>query len=140
MDSYKVNILMKILESMKQNKHYLCRLKGDNTKYINIDEEAIKLLIKYYSNKAEDLSMKNKIKTLMEDLLQRNCICNYTLVQNCKETYLKNINALDAYMMAYDMSKDGDIKCYMTPNGKRAYGAIFTVINNVVTLSGVVVV
>ena len=75
----------------------------------------------------------------MEDMLQRNCVCNYTLVQNGKEMYLENINALDAYMMAYDMSKDGDVKCYMTPDGMRAYRPVFTVINNVVTLSGVVV-
>lgn len=75
----------------------------------------------------------------MEDMLQRNCVCNYTFVQNGKEMYLENINALDAYMMAYDMSKDGDIKCYMTPNGKRAYMPVFTVINNVVTLNGQIV-
>lgn len=49
MDGYKVNILMEILESMKQNEYYLCRLKGDSTKAINLDEEAIKLLIKHYS-------------------------------------------------------------------------------------------
>ena len=49
MDEYKVEILKNILEEMRKNKFYLCRVKGDNTKAINLDEEAIKLLIEYYS-------------------------------------------------------------------------------------------
>lgn len=83
--------------------------------------------------------MKDKIRIAMEDILQRNCICNYTFVQNGKEMYLENINALDAYMMAYNVSKDGDVECYMTPDGAKACMPVFTVINNVVTLSGQVV-
>ena len=50
MDSYKVNVLTEMLAGMKQDEYYLCRLKGDDTKSINLDEEAIKLLIEYYSN------------------------------------------------------------------------------------------
>ena len=49
MDNYKVNVLNEMLDGMKKNEYYLCRLKGDNTKAINLDEEAIKLLIEYYS-------------------------------------------------------------------------------------------
>jgi hypothetical protein len=49
MDTYKVNVLTEILNDMKEDEYYLCRLKGDNTKSINLDEEAIKILIKYYS-------------------------------------------------------------------------------------------
>lgn len=49
MDAYKVNVLTEILNDMKEDEYYLCRLKGDNTKSINLDEEAIKILIKYYS-------------------------------------------------------------------------------------------
>lgn len=49
MDDYKVSILTEILNEMKNDEYYLCRLKGDDTKAINIDEEAIKLLIEYYS-------------------------------------------------------------------------------------------
>lgn len=49
MDDYKVKILTEILEAMKQDKYYICRVKGDNTKAINLDEEAVKLLIEYYS-------------------------------------------------------------------------------------------
>ena len=49
MDDYKVKILTKILEAMKQDEYYICRVKGDNTKAINLDEEVVKLLIEYYS-------------------------------------------------------------------------------------------
>ena len=49
MDSYKVELLTDILNSMKQDEFYLCRVKGDDTKAINLDEEAVKLLIEYYS-------------------------------------------------------------------------------------------
>lgn len=49
MDEYKVNVLKEMLDGMKQDEYYLCRLKGDDTKSINLDENAIKLLIEYYS-------------------------------------------------------------------------------------------
>lgn len=49
MDTYKVNILTEILNNMQQDEYYLCRLKGDDTKSINLDEDAIKILINYYS-------------------------------------------------------------------------------------------
>jgi hypothetical protein len=81
--------------------------------------------------------MKNKIKAAMEDLLQKNYICNYTFVQNKTETYQENMYALDAYIMAYDMAKNGDVECYMTPNGVKAHKPVFTVINGITTLSGV---
>lgn len=49
MDNYKVKVLTEMLNGMKQDDYYLCRLKGDDTKNINLDENAIKLLIEYYS-------------------------------------------------------------------------------------------
>ena len=49
MDDYKVKSLTEILEAMKQDEYYICRVKGDNTKAINLDEKAVKLLIEYYS-------------------------------------------------------------------------------------------
>ena len=49
MDDYKVKILTEILHKMKQEEYYLCRLKGDDTASINLDENAIKVLIGYYS-------------------------------------------------------------------------------------------
>jgi hypothetical protein len=49
MDEYKVKILKEILEEMQQEEYYLCRLKGDNTKSINLAEDAIKILIEFYS-------------------------------------------------------------------------------------------
>lgn len=49
MDAYKVKILTEILNHMKDDEYYLCRLKGDDTKSINLDENAIKILIEYYS-------------------------------------------------------------------------------------------
>lgn len=49
MDDYKVGVLTEMLNKMKQDEYYLCRLKGDDTKSINLDEDAIKVLIWYYS-------------------------------------------------------------------------------------------
>ena len=49
MDGYKVEILTDILSSMQRDEFYLCRVKGDDTKAINLDENAVKLLIEYYS-------------------------------------------------------------------------------------------
>ena len=49
MDGYKVEVLTDILNSMQKDEFYLCRVKGDDTKAINLDEEAVKLLIEYYS-------------------------------------------------------------------------------------------
>ena len=53
MDNYKVNILTDILNAMKQDDFYLCRVKGDDTNAINLDEEAVKILIKYYGGNYE---------------------------------------------------------------------------------------
>ena len=50
MDVYKVDILTEMLSKMEQDEYYLCRLKGDDTKSINIDENAVKILIEYYSS------------------------------------------------------------------------------------------
>ena len=49
MDAYKVDVLTEMLNKMKQDEYYLCRLKGDDTHNINLDENAIKVLIEYYS-------------------------------------------------------------------------------------------
>jgi hypothetical protein len=49
MDGYKIEILESILKNMRDNDFYICRLKGDNENAINLDENAIKLLIEYYS-------------------------------------------------------------------------------------------
>lgn len=49
MDKYKVDVLTEMLNGMKQHEYYLIRLKGDDTKSINLDENAIKLLLEYYS-------------------------------------------------------------------------------------------
>lgn len=49
MDSYKVDVLTDILNGMQKDEFYICRVKGDDTGAINLDEEAVKLLIKYYS-------------------------------------------------------------------------------------------
>ena len=49
MDTYKVNVLTEMLNKMKQDEYYLCRLKGDDTASINLNEDAIKILIQYYS-------------------------------------------------------------------------------------------
>ena len=48
-DPYKVDILNKILHGMDNDEYYLPRLKGDDTKAIYLDREAIELLIDYYS-------------------------------------------------------------------------------------------
>ena len=49
MDTYKVDVLTEMLNKMQQDEYYLCRLRGDDTRIINIDEDAIKILIQYYS-------------------------------------------------------------------------------------------
>lgn len=48
-DRYKVQILNQILDGMDNDEYYLARLKGDDTNAINIDREAIELLIDFYS-------------------------------------------------------------------------------------------
>lgn len=85
--------------------------------------------------------MRNKIKECMEDLMQNNCTCNYIIVQNKTETYVENIKALDVYMKTFEMSKNGDVECYMATLGKNNKSAspIFTVKNGVVKLSNCII-
>ena len=49
MDGYKVKVLKGILNAMQNDELYLCGVKGNDTRVINLDEEAVKLLIEYYS-------------------------------------------------------------------------------------------
>lgn len=49
MNKYKVEVLTEILKNMQEDEYYQCKIKGDNTKAINLDEEAVKMLIDYYS-------------------------------------------------------------------------------------------
>ena len=85
--------------------------------------------------------MRNKIKECMEDLMQNNCICNYVIVQNGNETYIKNIRALDVYMKTLKMSKKGNAECYIASLGKenKAVSPIFTVIDGVIRLSNCII-
>ena len=83
--------------------------------------------------------MKNRIRKAMEDMLQKNCICNYTYVLNGKEVFQKSDFALDAYMTAYELSINGNVECYMTPNGKRAHKPVLSIKDGIITLSGQVI-
>lgn len=81
--------------------------------------------------------MREKICKVMNDLMQNNCICNYVIVQHEKEIYIRNIYSLDAYMRAYEMSKNGNVECYITSlKGKKAVHPVFSVIDGVIKLSG----
>lgn len=53
-DWYKVKVIDECLDGMKKDEYTLTRLKGDHTKAINIDEEALMLLRKYYNGEMED--------------------------------------------------------------------------------------
>ena len=83
--------------------------------------------------------MRNKIIKCMDDLMQRNCICNYIIVQNGNEIYMKDTRALDAYMKAYEMSVNGNVECYMATRKEKACSPIFSVVDGVATLSGCIV-
>lgn len=48
MNGYKVEILWHILSAMQKDEFYTCSVRGDDTKAINLNEEAVKLLIEYY--------------------------------------------------------------------------------------------
>lgn len=85
--------------------------------------------------------MREKIKEAMNDMMLNNCVCNYVFIQNGHETYVKNIHEFDAYMKAYEMSKDGNVECYMAALGKnnKAARPVFYVTDGVVTLNGCVI-
>lgn len=85
--------------------------------------------------------MRNKIHECMDDLMQNNCVCNYIIASNRNEIYIENVRALDAYMMAIEMSKSGNVECYMAASGKenKAAKPVFTVIDGVVKLSNCVI-
>lgn len=76
--------------------------------------------------------MKEKIRNCMNELMHKNSICNYVFVREEKETYVKNLKALDAYLKAVEMSKDEDVKCFMAPLGpeNKAINPVFVVKKN----------
>ena len=70
-DQYKVNIINECLTKMKVDDCYLARLKGDDTKAINIGEEALLLLKNYYSSDTDRQYTGREIKLaeVAEDLI-----------------------------------------------------------------------
>ncbi len=48
---YKIAVLNEIKSKQNNDEFYLARLKGDDTNTINIDEEDVEHLIKYFQNK-----------------------------------------------------------------------------------------
>ena len=81
-----------------------------------------------------------KIKECMADLMQNNAICNYLIIQNKREVYIKSISALEAYMKTCEISENGTIntECYMAALGfnNKAAKPVFSVINGIAVLSG----
>ena len=79
-----------------------------------------------------------KIEQCMNDLMQKNSVCNYVIVQNEYERVLKNAYALDAYMETCKSARTGDAECYMSPLGAhdKAASPVFSVIDRKVTLGG----
>jgi hypothetical protein len=53
MNEYKVKVLNQMLKESEFDPFYCFRLKGDTTKTINLDSDAIQILILYYKNKKE---------------------------------------------------------------------------------------
>jgi hypothetical protein len=51
MNEYKVTVLNQMLKDGEFDPFYCFKLKGDTTKSIDLDEDAIKILILYYKNK-----------------------------------------------------------------------------------------
>jgi hypothetical protein len=49
MNKYKVEVLTEILKNMQEDEYYRCKVKGEDTKAINLNEETVKMLIDYYS-------------------------------------------------------------------------------------------
>ena len=50
-DNYRKNIINDCIAAMEADEYYITRLRGDDTKAINIDLEALKLLRDYYAGK-----------------------------------------------------------------------------------------
>lgn len=50
-DPYKAKVIKGELEKMKNDEFYLVRLKGGTGKAINLDEDALKLLIEHYEGR-----------------------------------------------------------------------------------------
>lgn len=83
--------------------------------------------------------IKESIVKAMEYMSQKNCVCDYILDQNGVSVYKKDITAVDAYMHAVRMSVSGNVLCYKATNEKKAFAPIFTVVDNVVSLKGLIV-
>lgn len=60
-DKYKVNAIDEFLETMRKDEYALTRMKGDyGRKTINIDEDALKLLRRYYNGELDETMWQDK--------------------------------------------------------------------------------
>ena len=81
--------------------------------------------------------MRKRIADAMNELWQKNIVCNYVIVADEQEVLLSNTYALDAYMETYIISKSVDVvRCFMAPTGEKAANPVFVVEYGKVFLSG----
>lgn len=57
-DLYKVNVIKEAMEKAEAGEYYLVRLKGDDGKAVNLDKNALRLLIAYYSGNITETDVK----------------------------------------------------------------------------------
>lgn len=81
-------------------------------------------------------AMRRELLKVMDELHIENSVCEYDIIQNGEETVLKNVSNIDAYMKAYEMSAEGNVACFMSPNGEQTKKPIFEVTAGVTMLSG----
>lgn len=55
MDKYKVDLLKNTLEQMRNDEYFIPKIRLVNDRYINLDEDAVKMLIDYYENPKQEL-------------------------------------------------------------------------------------
>ena len=84
-------------------------------------------------------AVRTEIEKMANDLMWVDYTTDYILEQNGNEILCKEMKSFDAYMKAFEMSANGDVRCYINTLGRKACSPIFAVIDGVITLSGLTI-
>lgn len=82
--------------------------------------------------------MRDLILNAMNDLMQRNTVCDYLIKFGDNSVLLKEVCSIDAYMQTLDNAKryKQNVYCFMSVFGKQAASPVFSVESGIVSLSG----
>lgn len=135
MDKYKVEIINKHIEAMRKDEYALTQLKGPgDARYINLDEEALQLLVDYYSKpKRYDIAVFElpPDEGITQSDMVRLCELFDSPEEDDDELLFMDVDADNSAAMGFIRRTTAEEIAYRYEKGSKLYDFIASILNDV---------